>query len=93
MIWKVVKGFDNYEISTSGIIANLETNYRLKGYLNNNRQKCVTIRKNGKNYNKIVDLLLFETFGKKIFTSNKESEIAQTKYNNSLIKIFNYEQL
>jgi len=86
MIWKKIKGFESYSISTSGIIVNNDTNRKLSFWCNSNCQKRVTLRKNNKQYNRLLDKLLFNTFGNEIFASTKKSISAQNNYNKKILK-------
>lgn len=89
MIWKPIKGFEDYNISTSGIIVNNESYRRLSYWNNSNRQRTVTICKDNKKYNRVVDKLLFETFGVNIYESTNKSIKLQINYNNRLINKYN----
>jgi len=88
MVWRKIKGFDNYSISTSGIVINNQTLKVKKSWLNSNHQKTVTLSKD-KKYNRIIDRLLFETFGINVYESTEKSIKLQINYNNKLINTFN----
>ena len=51
-IWKVIPGFENYEVSSCGRIRNKETRYEIKPILSSSGYLTVRIRKNHGDYNK-----------------------------------------
>lgn len=63
IIWKNVKGFENYKINNLGQVLNAKRNKILKDDKSNGRGYCnITLYKNGKRYRKVVHRLVAEAF-------------------------------
>lgn len=80
--------FDNYEINEFGVIKNILTGKRLKGYLYRNQLR-VCLNVNGMSKNIPINRILAESFVKKITTKDKvipkDGNPYNTKIDNLLI--------
>lgn len=61
-IWKTLKNFPSYNVSSYGRIMNVKTQRILKTFINEKGYQTVCLRKNNKQYTVRVHKLIAETF-------------------------------
>lgn len=61
-IWKPLKDFPNYNVSSEGQIMNVKTQYILKPFVNEKGYEKVCLRKNNRQYTVSVHKIVAETF-------------------------------
>lgn len=61
-IWKPIRNFPGYKVSSEGKIMNVRTQHILTPVIDDNGYSKVTLRKNGKQYNIRVRRLIADTF-------------------------------
>ena len=61
-IWKTLKNFPSYNVSSYGRIMNIKTQRILKTFINEKGYQTVCLRKNNKQYTVRVHKLIAETF-------------------------------
>lgn len=61
-IWKVIDGFDNYEISNTGLVRNNKSGRILSDFAQKTGYHSVVLSKEGKQYTKYVHRLVAEAF-------------------------------
>lgn len=86
MIWKRVKGFENYIVSEMGVVVNTETGHYLKPFMYPNGQLRLALCKDGVCKFMYVNRLVAETFvpnpeGYK-FVLHKDGDCTNNDYRN-----------
>lgn len=84
MIWRYVKGYRNYKISNTGIVLNIKTGKKLKGYVWNGR-KMVSLTKNNITKNYTLGRLILKHFTKKppkFYTVYKNGDLSNCNLKN-----------
>jgi HNH endonuclease/NUMOD4 motif len=61
-MWKKIKGFNNYEVSSDGVIRNIKTKRNLKYWYHNAGYYMVDLCENGKRKKLLVHRIVAETF-------------------------------
>lgn len=96
-IWKKIKDFDNYEVSNTGKVRintyqTIDSNGAIRTYeghelnqaINSSNYKKVSLRKDGKNYNKYVHRLIAEAFIPNPNNYQEINHIDGNKHNNNI---------
>ena len=83
-IWKIIKGFENYEVSTLGRVRNKNTGRVLKGFDNGLGYSQVALRLNGKTNKKRVHRLVAKAFISNPDNKSQVNHINEIKSDNRI---------
>jgi hypothetical protein len=86
-IWKIIKDYDNYEVSNFGSVRNLTTKNKLSGFITKKGYPELVLRKNGVQKHFLIHRLVADAFLKKKKSTNYVDHIDGNKLNNNVVNL------